>query len=495
MKKISLFVFSLLTSTLFAQQITEAVVLPNGWKLTPAGKSIPLGDLPLNMVSNHAGTLLAVTNNGQSTQTIQLINVKTQTTVDEVVIPKSWYGLAFTKDDKSLYVSGGHDNRILKYDVVNDKLKLTDTISLGKPWPNRIGPAGIALDSNKEVIGKYGMEGEAYDCKISVDGKELYVSGWGTNQILVFNIETKKWTHFIGVGDNPNEMLISPRGDRLFVCNANDNSVSVIDLTTKKVVETLDAALYPNSPSGSTSNSIAINAKTNQLFIANADNNCVAVFDIHEKNHSTPEGFIPVGWYPTTVRIINNKLWVANGKGMSSKPNPFGPSPLRKREEVIHHGFKTKPGNEVEYIAGLFKGSLSIIDLPTAAQLNNYSKAVYANSPYSPDQLNQASIPPSGHPIPRDGSTRSPIKYVFYVIKENRTYDQVLADLPGGNGDTSLLLFGRNVTPNQHFFAEQFVLLDNFYVNSEVSADGHNWTMGGYATDYLEKTWPSSYGG
>ena len=516
MKKISLFVFSLLTTTLFAQQTTEAVVLPNGWKLTPAGKSIPLGDLPLNMVSNHAGTLLAVTNNGQSTQTIQLINVKTQTTVDEVVIPKSWYGLAFTKDDKSLYVSGGHDNRILKYDVVNDKLKLTDTITLGKPWPNRIGPAGIALDarrnvmyvvtredkklyiidlSNKEVIGKYGMEGEAYDCKISVDGKELYVSGWGTNQILVFNIEIKRWTHFIGVGDNPNEMLISPRGDRLFVCNANDNSVSVIDLTTKRVVETLDAALYPNSPSGSTSNSIAINAKTNQLFIANADNNCIAVFDIREKNHSTPEGFVPVGWYPTTVRIINNKLWVANGKGMSSKPNPFGPSPLRKREEVIHHGFKTKPGNEVEYIAGLFKGSLSIIDLPTAAQLNNYSKAVYANSPYSPDQLNQASIPPTGHPIPRDGTTRSPIKYVFYVIKENRTYDQVLADLPGGNGDTSLLLFGRNVTPNQHFFAEQFVLLDNFYVNSEVSADGHNWTMGGYATDYLEKTWPSSYGG
>ncbi|MFZ9877177.1 MAG: beta-propeller fold lactonase family protein [Chitinophagaceae bacterium] len=516
MKKISFFVFSLLATTLFAQQTTEAVVLPNGWKLTPAGKSIPLGDLPLNMVSNHAGTILAVTNNGQSTQTIQLINVKTQTTVDEVVIPKSWYGLAFTKDDKSLYVSGGHDNRILKYDVVNDKLKLTDTISLGKPWPNRIGPAGITLDtkrnrlyvvtredkklyvidlSTKTILGKYGMEAEAYDCKISSDHKELYISGWGSNQILVFNLETNRWTNFIGVGDNPNEMLISPRGDRLFVCNANDNTVSVIDLNTKRVVETLDAALYPNSLSGSTSNSIAINAKTNQLFIANADNNCIAVFDIKEKSHSVPEGFIPVGWYPTSVRIINNKLWVANGKGMSSKPNPFGPSPLRKREEVIHHGFKTKPGNEVEYIAGLFKGSLSIIDMPTATQLNNYSKAVYANSPYSPNQLNQASIPTTGHPIPRDGTTRSPIKYVFYVIKENRTYDQVLADLPGGNGDTSLLLFGRNITPNQHFFAEQFVLLDNFFVNAEVSADGHNWTMGAYANDYLEKTWPSSYGG
>ena len=180
---------------------------------------------------------------------------------------------------------------------------------------------------------------------------------------------------------------------------------------------------------------------------------------------------------------------------MTSKANPFGPSPLRKREEVIHHGFETKAGDQVEYIAGLFKGSMSIIDLPAQPLLDQYTRAVYSNSPYSLQKTAVADSLASGFPIPVKKGQVSPIKYVFYVIKENRTYDQVLADVKGGNGDTSLLLFGKNITPNQHALAESFVLLDNFYVNAEVSADGHNWSMGGYANDYLEKTWPSSYGG
>ena len=138
MKKIALLLFSILSLKAYAQPLPQATELPNGWKLTPAGKSIPLGDLPLNMISNHAGTQVAVTNNGQSTQSIQLIDVKTQSVIDEVIIPKSWYGLAFTKNDQSLFVSGGHDNRILQYDIQNNKLKLADSISLGKPWPNRI---------------------------------------------------------------------------------------------------------------------------------------------------------------------------------------------------------------------------------------------------------------------------------------------------------------------------------------------------------------------
>jgi hypothetical protein len=180
---------------------------------------------------------------------------------------------------------------------------------------------------------------------------------------------------------------------------------------------------------------------------------------------------------------------------MTSKANPFGPSPLRKREEVIHHGFETKPGDQVEYIAGLFKGSMSIIDLPAQPLLDQYTRAVYSNSAYSLQKTAVADSLAPGFPVPVKKGQVSPIKYVFYVIKENRTYDQVLADVKGGNGDTSLLLFGKNITPNQHALAESFVLLDNFYVNAEVSADGHNWSMGGYANDYLEKTWPSSYGG
>jgi hypothetical protein len=162
---------------------------------------------------------------------------------------------------------------------------------------------------------------------------------------------------------------------------------------------------------------------------------------------------------------------------------------------VIHHGFETRSGDQVEYIGGLFKGTMSIIDVPAQPILDQYTRAVYRNSPYSLQKTAIADSLASGFPIPVRKGQVSPIKYVFYIIKENRTYDQVLADVKGGNGDTSLLLFGKNITPNQHALAESFVLLDNFYVNAEVSADGHNWSMGAYATDYLEKTWPSSYGG
>jgi hypothetical protein len=185
---------------------------------------------------------------------------------------------------------------------------------------------------------------------------------------------------------------------------------------------------------------------------------------------------------------------VANGKGMSSLPNAFGPSPIRKKEEVIHHGFSTKDASQVEYIGGLFKGTMSVIKPPNQFELDVYTKAVYRNSPYSTQKTALADAAAPGFPIPVTMNKTSPIKHVFYIIKENRTYDQVLADVKGGNGDTSLLLFGKKITPNQHAIAESFVLLDNFFVDAEVSADGHNWSMGAYATDYLEKTWPSSYG-
>jgi hypothetical protein len=138
-------------------------------------------------------------------------------------------------------------------------------------------------------------------------------------------------------------------------------------------------------------------------------------------------------------------------------------------------------------------GALSIIPIPTEKDLAVYSHAVYHNTPYQKEQEVTADGE-AGNPIPRKVGDSSPIKYVFYILQENRTYDQVLADMPGGNGDTSLLLFGRRITPNHHALADDFVLLDNYYVDGEVSADGHNWSMGAYATDYMEKNWPTSYG-
>jgi YVTN family beta-propeller protein len=517
MKKniVLLLALMIVSSILNAQQLPKQVILPNGWKLSPAGKSFGLGDLPLNIAVSSTGRLMAVTNNGQSTQSIQLIDVKTEKIIDSVVIEKSWYGLTFSSDEKNLYVSGGHDNRIVKYAIINNKLKQIDELILDKPWPVRVGPAGIAVDeqrnrlyvvtredkqlytfdlSSKKIISKLGLDAEAYDCKIGKGGKELYITCWGCDKVLVYDLEKSLWKSPIIVGDNPNEMLITKDGKYLYVCNANDNSVSIIDLASRRVIETLDAALFPNSPSGSTTNSLALDQVAKRLYIANANNNCLAVFDVSTPGKSIAKGFVPVGWYPTSVRILNGKIWVANGKGMTSLANPFGPSPIRKKEEIIHHGFSTKDASQVEYIGGLFKGTMSVIDLPNQAVLETYTKAVYANAAYSQAKAEVADVKAPGFPIPMKVGSPSPIKHVFYVIKENRTYDQVLADVKGGNGDTSLLLFGKNITPNQHKLAESFVLLDNFYVDAEVSADGHNWSMGAYATDYLEKTWPTSYG-
>lgn len=499
-----------------AQKMAPIVSLPNGWKLSSAGKSFGLGDLPLNIAVSNSKKFVAVTNNGVSAHSIMLIDVKSERVIDSVIIPKAWYGLAFSPDDQYLYAAGGHDNKIVRYEISQNKLNKKDEIVLGAVWPNRVAPSGITFDSKRQKIyvvtrdnrtlyvidaktqkieKQFGLDGEAYMSVLSTDAKELYISCWGCDQVLVFDLNMQAWKTPIKVGDNPNEMLISPNGQQLYVCNANDNTVSVINLKTKKVIETLDVALYPNSPSGSTTNGLAMDPVKKSLYIANADNNCLAVFDVSTPGKSVPKGFIPVGWFPTNVKFINNKIWVTNGKGNTSLANPYGPRPIKNGEEVILHGADVNAPKEVQYIGSLFKGTMSVIPSPSVKDLQGYSKAVYGNTSYSPSKSDLADKDAPGFPIPMKMGQKSPIKYVFYVIKENRTYDQVLSDVKGGNGDTTLLLFGRKYTPNQHAIAEKFVLLDNFYVDSEVSADGHMWSMGAYATDYMEKSWPTSYGG
>jgi YVTN family beta-propeller protein len=497
------------------EQLEEKkITLPNGWALTPVGKTIPLGDLPLNITFSASERYMAVTNNGQSTQSIQLIDVKNEKILDEVTIPKSWLGLKFSANEKWLYASGGNDNWILKYALINNRLTLADSIKLGRKWPTKISPAGIEINdpahalyvvtkedsalyvidlNNKKLLHRLPLGAEAYTCLLSADRKELYISLWGGDKVLVYNIRQNKILFRISVGDNPNDLCATGNGRYLFVANANDNSVTVIDIRLKKVIETLNTALFPNSPTGSTTNSVALSADEKTLYIANADNNCLAVFDVSHPGKSRSRGFIPVGWYPTCVRTKGSRIYVANGKGFTSMANPNGPNPVETDQQTKYkEGDKSKP-LELQYIGGLFKGALSIIPVPDEKELAIYSQAVYHNTPYN-KQIEQMPEGEKGNPIPLKPGLETPIKYVFYVLKENRTYDQVLGDMSSGNGDSSLCLFPRHITPNQHALADQFVLLDNFYVNAEVSADGHNWSMAAYANDYVEKTWPTSYG-
>jgi YVTN family beta-propeller protein len=520
MKKVTLICLGLLISffnySQTVQQIeSKKVTLPNGWGLTPAGRSLALGDLPLNIAVSSSKKLMAVTNNGQSVQSIELLDPVSEKILDSVIVPKSWYGILFSDDEKTLYASGGNDNWILEYGIINKKLVLKDSIILGKKWPNKISPAGIALDdkrqrmyvvskennslytidlATKKIEQRYALGGEAYACILSPDKKELYISCWGCDRVYVFDTDKNNISSEIAVGDNPNELCLTKNGKYLYVANANDNSVSVISVAQRKVVEVLNTALYPDAPTGSTTNGLALSSDETSLFIANADNNCLSVFDVSVPLKSKSKGFIPVGWYPTNIKVIGKKIFVANGKGFSSKANPYGPNPFANNQEVIYQKGDPNIPKQVQYIAGLFHGTMSIIDEPGEKQLAVYSQVVYRNTPYT--KIKELVVDgEAGNPIPRKVGDPSPIKYVFYVIKENRTYDQILGDVKEGNGSPGMVLFGEKITPNQHALVKDFVLLDNFYVDGEVSMDGHNWTTGAYATDYLEKNWVTSYGG
>jgi DNA-binding beta-propeller fold protein YncE len=480
-----------LSDDILYKTLTEKrILLPNQWKLTPVGTQLPLGDLPLNMVISPSKKFMAVTNNGVGRQFIQLFATEggvRQTS--EIEMDKAWYGLAFSQDEKYIYASGGNDNTIVRFNIQSQKLSRDTSIKLTLSWKEKgkACAAGIALDDatnrlftvTKEdsmlyvcntqtlkIEKKIPLSTEPYSVVVSKNNSEIYVSLWGTKRIAVFDLATLARKADINVGDHPNEML------------------SVVDLTTKKVLETLNAALYPDAPNGSTTNSVALSDDEKTLYIANADNNCLAVFDVEKAGESRSKGFIPTGWYPTNVRVLGNKILVANAKGLSSAPNAKGPSPFMKKDD----------NRAAQYIGKLFLGTLGVFDVPTEKELAVYSKLTYENTPYTKEKELHTEGE-AGNPIPMNVGDKSPIKYVFYIIKENRTYDQVLGDVKAGNGDPSLVLFPEIVTPNQHKIVKDYVLFDNFYVDAEVSADGHNWTMAAYANDFVEKTWQTSYGG
>lgn len=491
----------------------ERMMLFNGWSLTPVGKELPLEDMPLTIAISPSEKYVAVTNNGYGKQTITLIDAIHKKVLDNHTISSALIGIKFSSDSKQLYVSGGYSDKILIYNIIQNKLVKKDSIVLGKPWPeNKIGIAGMEVDNvhgrlyavtkednslyvcslrTKKVLKRIPLGAEGYTCLLSPDKRMLYISVWGGRKVAIYNTQQGKIIGDIQTESHPNDMAITSNGRFLFVANANVNTVSVIDIRKRKVLENLVASLYPDAPVGSTPNGVALSRDNKTLFIANADNNDLAVFDVSHPGHSHSRGFIPTGWYPTCVRVMNNRLYVTNGKGLSSFANPNGPNPLGNTVE--HQKGEKTTGPEL-YTGSMFKGKLAIIPIPDQKILNVYSRAVYENTPYS-KQKEEMAPGEAGNPIPQKQGESSPIKHVFYILKENRTYDQVLGDIKEGNGDSSICIFGEKVTPNEHAISTQFVLLDNFYVNAEVSADGHNWSDGAYATDYVQKMWPSNYSG
>ena len=291
----------------------------------------------------------------------------------------------------------------------------------------------------------------------------------------------------IGVGEHPNQIAVCPTDDRIFVACASTNSVAVIDTKRGVVTETINTALFPKAPEGSTPDAVAVSPDGRKLFVANADNNCVAVVDISAPSRSQVQGFIPTGWYPTAVAVTpdGKHLLVGVGKGNQTRANPIPTDP----KELVPDAKRQLP---FPYIGTTLSGALSIVPMPSDEQLAAYTETVYRNCPYSDKLLTDAPYPQKTA-IPTKVGEPSPIKHVIYIIKENRTYDQVFGDIGRGNCDPSLVMFGENVTPNHHKLANEFVLLDNLYCNGHVSADGHPWSTMAYNTDYIARNWALTY--
>jgi DNA-binding beta-propeller fold protein YncE len=485
------------------------VILPNGWSLRPAGRQAKLGDFPVAIAEHPSEPILAVLHAGYGEHEVVTLEAASGKVIARVALKESFQGLTWSSDGKRLFVGGGWDDVIYRFDHAGGLLSNKFEIKYPpKATTGRRVPAGLVVSKDGETLwvanvfghslakfdgaGKLltelalGEDSFPYGLAWDESSGRLYVSLWNKAEVAVVDSGKSEVVAHLATQEHPNEMLLSKGGKVLYVANANRNSVSVFDAKAGKAVETIGTAIDPNAPPGSTPSSLALTPDEELLFVANANTNDVAVVNVKELGDSKPLGFIPAGWYPTSVRVSRDgkTLTIANGKGTSSKANREGPNPLAAGRGTIR-----------EYIGGLFQGSLSILPIPTPKEMVAHSKTVYECSPLRARATEGTPSRPAGHPIPAKVGDPSPIKYCVYVIKENRTYDQVFGDVPEGNGEKSLCLFPDEVTPNQHALVKEFVLLDNFYAEAEVSADGHEWSMGAYASDFVERTWPLNYRG
>ncbi len=478
--------------------------LPTGARLDPAGVSYDLGPLPLAMTLSPDKSRLIVLLNGWREQGIQIVDRSTGQVTQKISLPAVFLGLTFSPDAKSLYVSGGNEDVVYRFDWAGGQATLADSIVLAAQQPNRHGtryPAGIAISrdgqtlyvaenladslavidvASRRVVQRLPTEKYPYGVVVGVKGG-VWVSAWGGSTVSAFPLQpggTLGQGRRFRVARHPSALALSRDGNRLYVASGSTDKISVIATQSGNVVATLNDASPAPTGEGSTPNALAVSPDGKRLFVAEADNNAIGVFDLDDSTSGISGaarkdslvGRIPVGWYPSAVVVDGNDLFVVNAKGRGTLPNPRHWQPGQQM-----------PPHTPDYTLGQINGTLTINPArPSTADLTALSNRVAAANGWNSAQ------PEKRYP---------PFEHVIYIVKENRTYDQVFGDLKQADGDSSLLFFPRSVSPNHHALAERFGIFDRFFVNAEVSPDGHEWSMAAYVTDYAEKTIPSNYSG
>jgi len=518
------------------RQADGTVLLPNGWKIAPVGEQVPLDTLPMSSAISPNGRFVLVLNGGYKPPSVSVIEAETKKELSRVKVEDGWLGLTFSPDGKFVYVGGGSRYRVFEFSFsAAGELKPSREFEIAPDAPHNvrdfIGDIAISPDGQLmyaadmyhdsvlainvrtgKVSERYKTGRRPYRILFHPDGKSFFVSSWADATIYEYNVPSGTEITRLRVGPHPTDMILSDRnpemdeadadGDkkpgkkkpeekvlRLFVAAANTNTVFVVNVDENKelmVGETLNVALTPRHPLGMTPTALAISADQKMLFTVCSDANAVAVTDISEQR-SRLLGFIPTGWYPTAARILKDgTILVLNGRGLQSFPNPKAPGPFGA--PAVEGGGDPRR----EYVGNLQTGTMSVIPPLTGETMAQYTKSTIALSPYNDSKLDVTTFADDNVIYSKPGRP-SPIEHVIYIIKENRTYDQVLGKLGKGDSDPTLNLFDENSAPNHYKLAREFVLFDNFYVNADVSADGHNWATAGIAPDYTQKFWPSSY--
>ncbi len=492
-------------------------LLNSGWRVKPAGTQIALDTLPMSSVLSKDGHFLIVLNGGYNPPSLSVLDTKDGHEIGRTPVPDAWLGMSLSSNGKTLWVGGGSQASVYEFSFdENGKLapKRTFEIVKGAARSARDFIGDVAIDPENHllyacdlyhdaivvvntqsgiVIDRFKTGRRPYRILFNPDGKSFYVTSWADGSLYHHQTSNGALVQTLRLGAHPTDMVWRDRATRaeegeeagetaqqpsfkarIFVSAANTNnvySVGVSDSGDLRVVETINVSTTPNHPLGMTPSALALSPDQSRLYVVCSDANAAAVVDVTAAR-SQVLGFVPTGWYPTAARVLaDGRLVVLNGKGSRSYPNPNGPNPTKRQNRL-----------DVQYVAHIQTGSASFIPALTDESLANYTAEVKSNSPYTDEKLDEI---PAGIP--------AALQHVIYIVKENRTYDQVLGDLGKGESDPSLCLFKENAGPNHHKLAREFVLFDNFYVNADVSADGHNWSTSAIANDYVQKIWPSNY--
>ncbi len=516
---------------LVGRQVDGSVLLSTNQSITPAGRQVEFdGRANAMALSPDLKTAAILNGNAQAIVLIDLEAGKVRQVFDKVGGSASYDGILYSSDGKKLYAS--QTGRIVIAGVQADgTLALEKLIEVPRTTAYFPGtspssyPGGLALSedgntlyvalSRNNALGLLDLNSSRWTAQIPVgnaphavivDGNTAYVSNQGgrpakvgdstvnssgtnivadktsgfanTGTVSVVNLETLRETRTIKVGHQPTAMLLD--GQRLFVTNTNSDTVSLLNTDSGKLERTIAVKPFAGAKLGSSPNGLALIGK-NRLAVSLGRNNAVAIYSLPTSPNEAVlfEGLVPVGFYPTSVATDGTHLLALNGRGVGA----LGPDRVGGPDPATN-----KKAKSVYSVVS----SLSIIDNPNPEQLQAYTAQVLKNNAWNAipgNKRGDSSAAPVA--IPNLLGEPSVFKHVFYIIKENRTYDQLLGDVKEGNGDPNIVQFGQAVTPNLHALVKRFGLLDNHYASGTNSADGHQWSTQAFVDDYVEK----SYGG